>query len=288
MPDRIDTLEVFEHPQTTGDLWDEINREFHPFRKTLSFKSDEKYTIRLLGPFVLCHRFYNGHFKLVKKYGIDLDRIASEDQKYFDSVINSLNELIKKSPRNKTSLHELGKSLFNIFSNAGTKCIMSNAYIKEGESTVEPKIKIVTLTKSICTNIAESSSDASVKISGLRARDLVIQRKGSGLQTRFEVQLKTDSFLSENAIKIVMANGLIDIIPTIKDLNRKNGVFYYKFPCAEYKMPEELTKTVFSELKETEEIKHLSKADEKINDVPRSAFERLNKPMGAIDSLEVI
>ena len=288
MAERLNAFDVFETPQTVGDLWDELNRELVPFKKVLNFRDGEEYVVRLLGPFMLVLRSFNAYHKEVKNFDIDLNRIANQDASYFSAIIDRLKKNIAAASRKKKSLSGLAEFLFNLYRNEHwQKCIMTNAYIKEGDVSGDSKVKVLTLTKALCKDLAENAPDASMKISGFKARDLSIERRGSGTQTRFRVSIKNECFLSENAIQFILANGLIDIPSVIESINAQKGMFYYKLPIAQYRMPAELTRLVFTELKELEEIKHLVKANEKINEVPKSAFEKVSRPRGIIDGLEL-
>lgn len=281
------TMEVLSSPQTTNDLWDELQKDLNPLKKFLTFMENREYTIRLLGPFMQVNRLYNPQPSLVTEYDIDVKRIASKDSAYFDDVVAKIQRLIKAHPRAK-KYGELGKFLSNIYKGFGfSKAVITNAYIKSGDARGEPKVKLVALTYAICKEIVQKVPEASTKISGLNARDIILTRRGSGLITRYEVAVEREALLHEKIVSKIFSQGLVDIPSLLNAMNRRNGAFYYQFQSDKYIMPQRLTNILFTDLKEIEEGRHLQRTNEKINTVPRNAFERAAKKIGPINSLEV-
>jgi len=281
------TMEVLSSPQTTNDLWDELQKDLNPLKKFLTFEENKEYTLRLLGPFMQVSRLYNPQHSLVTEYDIDIKRIASRDTEYFNDVIAKIQNLIKGNSRSK-KYPELGKFIFNAYKGFGfTKAVVTNVYVKSGDHRGEPKVKLAALTHAICKEIIQKVPEADTKISGLNARDITLTRKGSGLITRYDVAVRNETLLHENIVAKIFSQGLVDIPSLLNAMNKRNGAFYYQFQSDKYIMPESLTNVLFSALREVEESRQLQRANEKINTMPKNAFERANKKMGPINSLEV-
>lgn len=283
------TLEVLSAPQTTGDLWDELQKDLNPLKKFLTFMENREYTLRLLGPFMQVYRLYNPQSKLVTEYDIDVKRIASGDSQYFTKVISQVQNLIKQSNnRSQKKFHELGKFLLNVHKNFNfNKCIVTNAYIKTGDKRDEPKVKLIALSNVVCNEIIQKVPEADTKISGLNARDIVITRRGSGLITRYDVAVKRESMLDSAIVKKIFSQGLVDIPSLLHAMNKRNGAFYYQFQSGQYKMPDQLINTLFNAMNKLEESQQLARANEKINTLPRNCFEKVNRSRGAINSLDL-
>jgi len=280
-------MEVLSSPQTTNDLWDELQKDLNPLKKFLTFEENKEYTLRLLGPFMQVSRLYNPQHSLVTEYDIDIKRIASRDTEYFNDVIAKIQNLIKGNSRSK-KYPELGKFIFNAYKGFGfTKAVVTNVYVKSGDHRGEPKVKLAALTHAICKEIIQKVPEADTKISGLNARDITLTRKGSGLITRYDVAVRNETLLHENIVAKIFSQGLVDIPSLLNAMNKRNGAFYYQFQSDKYIMPESLTNVLFSALREVEESRQLQRANEKINTMPKNAFERANKKMGPINSLEV-
>jgi hypothetical protein len=281
------TLEVLSCPLMTGDLWDELQKDINPLKKLLYFEENKKYTLRLLGPFMQVSRIYNPQSKLITEYDIDVRKLASKDREYFEYVSKRIQGLIKRYKQSKKFL-ELGKFVANVYKNMGFyKCIVTNSYIKSGEGRNEPKVKLVAMTYAMCKEIIQKVPEASTKIAGFHAKDITVIRRGSGLITRYEIDIDKESFLPEDAVQKILSQGLVDIPELLNAINKRNGAFYYQFQSDQYRMPEDLMNTLFKDLNKAEESRHLNRANEKINTVPRSAFERANRTIGPINSLEL-
>jgi len=282
------TIEVLSCPQTTGDLWDELQKDLNPLKKFLFFRENREYTIRLLGPFMQASRLYNPQSELVTEYDIDVKRIASKDSDYFDKVIKQVQTLIKAHPRSTKKYPELGKFLLNIYKNFGfQKCVITNAYIKSGDNRDEPKVKLVALSSAMCQEIVQKVPEENTKISGLNARDITVSRKGSGLITRYDVAVRKEALLDKKVVQKIFSQGLVDIPSLLNAMNKRNGAFYYQFQSDQYQMPEELVNALFNGMSKDEENQQLNRANQKLNTLPRNAFERVNRPMGSINSLEL-
>jgi len=281
------TIEVLSCPQTTGDLWEELNQESSIHKKFQHFAEDSQYDMRLLGPFMQIKRLYNPQPEIGKEFNIDVDRIANNDNEYFDATVLKLRKIIQDKRHNEKKINEFGKFILDVYKNQNLQsCIITNAYIKWAANSAVGKVKLVALTYGVCKEIAQRIPDSNTRIGGLRARDITIKRKGSGLITRYDVELEQETFLGEDEVKKIFSKGLLDIPSVLKSINKTNGSYYYKIPITQYRMPEELSNVLFEAVKEFEEGKHLRRADVKINTLPHNAFEK-NKHRGPIDSLEI-
>jgi len=283
------TLEVLSAPQTVGDLWDELQKDINPIKKFLTFEENREYVIRLLGPFMQASRLYNPQYRIVTKNQIDVKRIASRDEKYFNEAINKIEELTKEaSDIGKKKYHELERFLTNLYINFGfEKCVVTNVYIKSGDRRGEPKVKLVALTNSICKEIVQKVPELSTKISGLNAKDIIITRRGSGLITRYSADIIEQNMLEAPMVKKVFSHGLIDIPSLLNAINSRNGEFYYQFQSDKYIMPDKLTNCLLNDIKVIDENQQLHRANDKIHTLPRNAFEKISKPSSLICGLDI-
>ena len=101
------------------------------------------------------------------------------------------------------------------------------------------------------------------------------------------VEIMEESFIPQEQIDYLMRRGLFDIRTVIKDVNEMNyGNYIYK-EVSNYRMPKEFNDVIFDELAKPEENKHIEKAEEELSEVPRDAFENIDRLRGPINSLEV-
>lgn len=283
------TIEHLSLSKTSNDLWDEFNQLKNPNSLMLFTTTNSSVTVRLLGPFVQVLRFYAPFIKYHKFSQSDIEAIADRRP---DAIKKALEFFSDKSNFNHAFDKNTHSTLLKYFKQIDTmstwqKCIMVNAFVKSDPTTV-PAIKIMTITRTLCRNIMERTElNPNAILNGLYAQDISITRRGEGIRTRFEVNLLPGSSLSEDQMRYVLSNELIDIPSLITELNRCSSSSYYYRKTTDYRMPPEFTKVLLEERSRIEEERHFENVEEHLNEIPIEAFERRNNMREAIGSLEV-
>ena len=285
------TIEELSLAKTSSDLWDEINQKVNPNNFLLYLIPENKITVRFLGPFVKAARFYAPFLKYQSEGNLDVNAIAEKNPDAIKKAVNFFDNMRKDRSRLMDAMYpKIIQYLSSLNSGSMTwqRCIMVNAYIREGSVTSGGRLKILALTPSLSDAIMRATmNNNNAILSGLFAHDISITRRGEALETRFEVDLKPPTHLPENDLNIILGNGLIDIPTLLGELNKWHSSSYYYKKALDYRMPSEFTKVLLEERAHLEEDKPLEHVEEHLNDIPVEAFERRNNMREAIQSLEV-
>ena len=165
------------------------------------------------------------------------------------------------------------------------KCTMVNVLVKESK-----EIKILPLISTMCQSIQNCANGAdgmSTKISGVNARDIILQKEGRGLQTTFRASFSANvTSLSYEEMEHVFSRGLLDIPQAMKAVNNHYGHPYIYRKVSDYKMAETLYPDILEKYGHKQQEQHLVAIEENINDLPNEAFENqnnLDNPISALD-----
>lgn len=299
MANIIKTIEQLSYSHTSGDLWDEMNRDLGNLRLVLNFVQGNSYTLRMLGPFMGIFRFYIPN-ALKMDNRIDIMGIAD----YNNNAIENARKIIKElhdSRKISTAVFTASEQFLSDIAcytdkvslwkrhKTWQKCVMVNALIKSGDAPSEPQIKVITLNRMLGNSLLQKTNgNPKTKINGIYAHDISISRGGTTLKPIYTISdFKAPTHLTDKEVEYLMANGLIDIPSLIKDINgRSNSRYFYKINEG-YKMPEEFISILMKEMKIKEEEKHLLQVEEELTDIPIDAFENSKKMRESIGSLEV-
>jgi hypothetical protein len=285
------TIEELSLAKTSSDLWDEINQKTNPNTLLLYLIPENKITVRFLGPFVKVARFYAPFLRYQSEGNLDVNAIAEKNPDAIKKAKDFFDNMRKEQTRLMDVMYpKIVQYLSSL--NAGSmtwqRCIMVNAYVREGSVTSGGRLKILALTPSLSDAIMRATlNNSNAILSGLFSHDISITRRGEAMETRFEVDLKPPSHLPESDLNIILGNGLIDIPILLGELNKWHSSSYYYKKALNYRMPSEFTKVLLEERAHLEEDKPLEHVEEHLNDIPGEAFERRNNMREAIQSLEV-
>jgi len=274
------TIEELCLPQTSSDLWNEINQETNPNNMLLYLTPNVKMTLRFLGPFMSIMRFYAPYLKSNPK--IDIEAIANKNPGSIQIAIDYFKHYSGRFEK-KTAEYLKNLEAGNI---GWQRCTMVNAYVVKSSSA--SGVKVLAMPRGLSDVILDRINyNPNIPLSGFFAHNVCITRRGEALQTVFEVKLEAQSWLNDKDMNTVLSNGLIDIPTLISHLNRaKNSSYYYKKNTG-YKMPTEYMKSLLEE-KSHREIEHqLKQVEEHLDEMPVDALERRNNMREAIGSLEL-
>jgi len=290
--DVVKTVEILSYPRTSGDLWDELNRELNPIRIMTNIPPHVTMTVRFLGPFLLARRFYAPFGRFSRE--IDVAEIANLNPRAIDKAKKIIHDFVKPIGGFQCTVLQAYKEAIEILdkiqggSMIWQKCILVNAFVRSGHGPGEPRIRIMTLTRFLCDAIlSKTGNNQNAKLNGVFAHDVSITRMGEKLNTKFEANLMKQSALPAKDMEHILYHGLYNIPVLISEINNERSSSYHYSLVPNYKMPEEFTKSLFEGSKLQEEDKQLELVEEHLDEIPKEAFENLNKMCGPINSLEV-
>jgi len=298
MTNETKTLQALSQPYTTGDLWDELNKDLNPYASLINFPNDQQFQVRFLGPFLHVRRLYVPNISLFEKYNLDVPTIGKTSPDVIGKILAQISNRkgtkpIQFSPTSEDMSSEacqFEQFLQKIYEGSGwQRCVMVNAFLLNSVLSNGLKIKVAPLIATLCQSIASrAGGNSDTKISGLNAHDVFITRRGTGLKTKFEIGLsKKPSFLSEEDLRYVFSRGLLDIRSLLNNFPVRHGGYLYKTSSNDYQMPDKFNAVLFKEMKSQEEDRQIEDVEKCINDLPLTAFENHNKMKSSINSLEI-
>jgi len=180
--------------------------------------------------------------------------------------------------------------LNKVESSSWQNCAISNCLI-------ENEIKLITLHRpmtttlfdkvhQVATILGKEASD--IKISGLHAHNIAIQKEGRGLNVRYNVLLSDKpSHLFDDEVAKIFKVGLLDIFPTLNKLTFSSShPFIYRVEDS-YRMAKNLYSDLHEESLNKNDDKQLNEVEKHINNLPIDAFENAVSSDNPIGSLEL-
>jgi hypothetical protein len=316
-PSYSKTIEEISVPNTTSDLWENLYSVVQ--NPILHFRDKVTYNLRLIGPFIYGSRiFIPRTFKLQ-------DRLTSEEFKQilqgnvemFNVIKSRIFKSVPDEARKKLHVEslddiklnnlkgmEIRNLLFKIVHlcyklDGWQKVVFSNAIVLDSDDFSVDRSTVVCLNGILCNQIimaiVESSKDAKDaskrKLSGVVAHDIIISRKGNGLDSKYTIKLsEKETPLNRQIISSVIKNGLWDIKKIAKEENLKivhgsRSGFIYRI-TKEYKMSDELMKDVFGQVQKLNDAEYINEVEENIHNLPIDSFEN-HVGGNSIGSLEI-
>lgn len=174
--DAIETIKAISFPKTAKDLWDNFQEVTSVKDLFLKMEIGLTYRMRLLGPFVRARRIFIPPIIKNNANKSEIKSIINQDEKVIKEVLNRVSNLPSKYDKKaieKAKIFLKGKTDKHFL---GNLCTLSNALIKNDSNVF--RLKIVTLNWSTC-QIINQEHGANAKISGLKARDIVMKKEST-------------------------------------------------------------------------------------------------------------
>ena len=315
MSDSAKTLEIISCPKTVADLWDELQKDIEPSGMMFKMLPNINYRFRFLGPFVTVNRLFIPY--VISKY-IKKDKlfdIMNGKQEAIDESMKKINSIVKPLSKEAKDAEYFFRKKIMVGGNFGQPCVMVNALIKNMPQ-LDFHLKVVPITSQMCNEFL--SKGLNTKINGLRARDVMIVKQypnqiprqeqyrppvprwreditimSDNMDTpqvsmpQYTIDIMEESFVDQKQIDNIMRHGLYDIKKVIKDLNEAQQGNYLYREVSDYRMPKEFNDVILDGLAKKEEDKHISKAEEEFAEIPKDAFENVDRLRDPIGSLEI-
>lgn len=311
------TVELLSQSYTSGDLWDELNRELSPEQLILYPKAGITYSLRLLGPFVGVERLYvprkslrqylsnnEIHQLIHTKSDISTSNVLKAIG--FDSSNNrNIRNMLKNIYNDKMSPVELDASrpiidilqfLYKLLEDKSrTQCIMVNSLcMVEGQ---RKSIQVVSLTIPIITSLFKLSAEMSetlkikpenVVINGLYAHDIFLKRDARN-KGNIQVEInKQSSYLSTEDMEFILTKTLVDIPKLLDSLNESDSHSYIYSKNINYGVSRDVMLGMMDSYNiklENEHYQVVEDADPRL--LPRNAFEESEQIDNSIGYLEL-
>tara|TARA_R110000824_G_scaffold12226_7_gene53577 strand:- start:10411 stop:11373 length:963 start_codon:yes stop_codon:yes gene_type:complete len=214
--------------------------------------------------------------KIGQNLGFPTMNPSSPKEKMFNEALNTLDKLYSSDRWNDIIMVNVFvmDASFNPFARIRPFCL-TNAMAE-------------TLFESIVLKSEDDSSASRKKISGLKAHNFSITRKGKGLETKYDIIMDDEPTKMENDhIQKLFSTGLLDLTKVVHSSNKEFSVnrehFVFKVN-EQYRMDEELTQALTNERHKFIEEDHLDAVDNNINKVPDDAFDTdFTDSIGAIE-----
>jgi len=281
-------------PHTVGDLWDEINREFSSTEYLFWPADGINYNLRLVGPFVFAQRFFlSSPLKFVTD--AELKSVLNGDQDAYKKVVEKARLWL---PKKKSAASNALELLERMTANKWQRSILVNVMVRDALSVPrKPKVLSLgenvwrTLTQKMIVDLECSESDfLNIKINGLQAHDILFSKRGQLLNSKYNISAsKKPCTLTDAEINVLVSNGLVDILPLLKALNKatikKRKGYIYK-AASKYVMPPQFC-GYLKEIADMEENQHLEQIEANIHELPPDAFDNSSQFNNPISSLEL-
>jgi hypothetical protein len=188
--DAIEVIKAISCPKKVKDLWDNFQESTKAQDLFLKMETGVAYRMRLLGPFVRARRIFVPTIIKNNANKREIKSIINQDSKVIEEVSNRVSHLpsYDKKAIEKAKIFLKGKTDKHFL---GNLCTLSNALIKNDSNVF--RLKIVTLNWSTC-QIIYQEHGANAKISGLKARDIVMKKESTQRNQRNQIQISNPPF----------------------------------------------------------------------------------------------
>lgn len=312
------TIEEISISKMPEDLWNELYKD-KSSQVILSFRKDTVYKMRLLGSFVSGSRIFldpKHKFNEIMRPS-ELVQIIKGDSLLRSEIekrilnstpdvarrklhVESINDININHPQGQTILDKMN-IIYNLYNKKNWQSVIfSNVTVIDTNSSFPiANPAIICLSKNLAYQLLgeivskSKNRDEALKktISGLNAHDVLISRKGSGLNSKYTITISNKpTSLPAPLVSFIIKEGLWDIKKITNISNKKviNGNltgFIYRIN-ERYRASSDLMAEIFNQAQNIDDAEYMDLVEENLAELPPEALE-LDDKENTIESLEL-